>query len=158
MTSVKISPTYEDHLTYPMVIGHHIREVDGATINRWKREEQRTRNISTDEYDELMDRVSFLEQPPKEICMNSYSPTPWLWYNVIPQTASSYVTEPYSPLIYGNGIRLVTGDKGGVVGFNPADCMRACICVNLLEGFSNELLQSKTFAAHIQHLKEAYLE
>lgn len=59
MNCVRPSKKYEDHLTYPMVIGHRIREVEGRLINSWANDAPRM--MSTGEYNQLMTRLDELE-------------------------------------------------------------------------------------------------
>ncbi len=60
MTSVRPAKKYEDHLTYPMVIGHRIREVEGRIINSWANDTPIT--ISYGQWNELMSRLDTLER------------------------------------------------------------------------------------------------
>lgn len=64
MTSVRVTPRYEDHLTYPMVIGHRIREVEGRIINNWHN--SAPANITVGEFNQLLDRIEELERLVKQ--------------------------------------------------------------------------------------------
>ncbi len=64
MTSVRVLPKYEDHLTYPMVIGNRIREVEGRVINNWHN--SAPANISVGEYKQMLDRIEELERLVKQ--------------------------------------------------------------------------------------------
>lgn len=55
----RIERKFEDHLTYPMVIGHQIREVEGRIINSWKHDE--IIYLTRSQLDDIMSRIEYLE-------------------------------------------------------------------------------------------------
>lgn len=59
MTTIRQEKKYDDALTYPMVIGHQIKEVDGKTINSWKNNEVVT--LTRWQLDDIMSRIEYLE-------------------------------------------------------------------------------------------------
>ncbi len=60
MTSVSLSKEYEDHLYYPMVVGHRIVEMSGRAI----KEANSNKPIVVTEamWDDLMSRIDQLER------------------------------------------------------------------------------------------------
>lgn len=57
---VKINKRYENHLTYPMVVGHRIIEMSGATLNY--NADSQPITITIGMYNSLIARIEELER------------------------------------------------------------------------------------------------
>jgi hypothetical protein len=60
MTSIRLAKVYEDHLYYPMVVGHRIVEMSGRDINNY--DGNKTMVITKSMWDDLMTRIDQLER------------------------------------------------------------------------------------------------
>lgn len=55
----RIERKYEDHLTYPMVIGHQIKEVEGRVLNSMFKDE--IIYLTRSQLNDIMSRIEHLE-------------------------------------------------------------------------------------------------
>ncbi len=60
MTTVRSIPRYHDNLTYPVVVGNRIVEVDGRILNQQRLAQPA--NITVSQYQELLHRIGELER------------------------------------------------------------------------------------------------